>query len=146
MTTTLTPRSYLTWFLSLWRKWSTVPHLPKCACRRIIWGWYWKRKWRPEEIEKKLINLDDSFHTSLWGGLINRGWLKDPPREPEVLNGEPRTRGVVCEDLCWSFRDVGRRQFDGDGRNGVEFLVFRWLVSISWRLWQFECCYPLSLR
>jgi len=68
---------------------------------------------------------------SLWGGLINQGWLKDPPREPEVLNGEPRTRGVVCEDPCWSFQDVGRRQFDGDGRNGVEFLVFRRFVSIS---------------
>ena len=21
--------------------------------------------------------------------------------------------------LCWSFRDVGKRQFDGDGRKGV---------------------------
>jgi hypothetical protein len=85
--------------------------------------------------------------------------LEDSLREPGSLNGEPRSGCVVCGDSCWSFRDVGRREFDGDGRkrtinsrvsgiSGIGFnflkdLTIRTLLSIEvevvmkyeWNLW-----------
>ena len=64
-------------------------------------------------------NLDDSFCASLWGCWISQGWLKDPPGQPRSLNGEPRNRGVVGDDLCWSFGGDGRREFSRDGRKCV---------------------------
>ena len=58
------------------------------------------------------------------------------------MNGELRNGGVVCDGSFWSFRDVGRREFNGDGRkrainsgvSGISAIGFNFLKDLTIRM------------